>query len=294
MENLPLVSVGIPTYNRPEGLRRTLECITGQTYKNLEIIVSDNCSPDSNVTDVINEFTKKDPRVRAYRQVENIGAAENFKFVLQKATGEYFMWAADDDEWKPEFITTTAHFLINNSEYVAVSTEAQYTAENEILPFFAEGTPFYSFYSENTLERLQFVLKNNYGNLIYGMYRTSVLHSISLIFAYNEIPFFMQIFEKGNWIVLPIIGLFKNTNRNTYLQAKWEMQGGKLQYSGSVFKHIKKCYSALKYHLKAFADIKKTVQRIKITTKEKQKLTALTINLLTKHYIEILLNRKFR
>ena len=40
----PLVSVGIPTYNRPEGLRRTLECITKQTYKNLEIIVSNNCS----------------------------------------------------------------------------------------------------------------------------------------------------------------------------------------------------------------------------------------------------------
>ena len=38
IENQPLVSVGIPTYNRPEGLRQTLDCITFQTYKNLEII----------------------------------------------------------------------------------------------------------------------------------------------------------------------------------------------------------------------------------------------------------------
>ncbi|MBU4370171.1 glycosyltransferase [Patescibacteria group bacterium] len=44
--NQQLVSVGIPTYNRPESLRRTLECITSQTYKNLEIIISDNCSPN--------------------------------------------------------------------------------------------------------------------------------------------------------------------------------------------------------------------------------------------------------
>ena len=40
----PLVSVGIPTYNRPKGLKRLLKQIQNQTYKNIEIIVSDNCS----------------------------------------------------------------------------------------------------------------------------------------------------------------------------------------------------------------------------------------------------------
>jgi glycosyltransferase involved in cell wall biosynthesis len=59
MENEPLVSVGIPCYNRPEGLKRTLECITGQTYKNLEIIVSDNCSPDPEVERVGREYASR-------------------------------------------------------------------------------------------------------------------------------------------------------------------------------------------------------------------------------------------
>ncbi len=44
-EKQQLVSILIPTYNRPEGLRRALKCITGQTYKNLEIIVSDDGYP---------------------------------------------------------------------------------------------------------------------------------------------------------------------------------------------------------------------------------------------------------
>ena len=45
----PMVTVGIPTFNRPEGLERTLACITKQTYTNLEIIVSDNCSMPANI-----------------------------------------------------------------------------------------------------------------------------------------------------------------------------------------------------------------------------------------------------
>ncbi len=57
---LPLVSVGIPIYNRAKGLRRTLECITGQTYKNLEIVVSDNFSPGPEREASVREFMAKD------------------------------------------------------------------------------------------------------------------------------------------------------------------------------------------------------------------------------------------
>ncbi len=106
----PLVSVGVPTYNRPGGLRRTLECITSQSYRNLEIIVSDNASPGSETMDVVSEYMSRDGRIKYVRQKENIGVIPNFQFVLQKSTGEYFMWAADDDEWDPSFI----EFCIDN------------------------------------------------------------------------------------------------------------------------------------------------------------------------------------
>ena len=112
----PLVSVGIPTYNRPEGLRRTLEYITGQTYKNLEIIVSDNCSPGLETEAVVKEFITKDSRIQYYRQDENIGSSSNFKFVLEKAAGEFFMWAADDDIWEPTFILQLLVLLLQNSD----------------------------------------------------------------------------------------------------------------------------------------------------------------------------------
>jgi len=117
----PLVSVGIPAYNRPGGLRRTLESITGQTYRNLEIIVSDNCSPDPNVEHIAREFQKLDNRVQYFRQTENTGAANNFRFVLGKARGEYFMWAADDDFISEDFIWQAIQFFKEHSGYAIVS-----------------------------------------------------------------------------------------------------------------------------------------------------------------------------
>lgn len=99
-----LVSVGIPTYNRPDFLYRALELISSQTYSNLEIVVYDNASSDSRVKEVIEEFLSRDPRVKYYRQEENKGILFNTEAVLKKAQGEFFMWLSDDDWRSPEFI----------------------------------------------------------------------------------------------------------------------------------------------------------------------------------------------
>lgn len=100
----PLVSVGFPTYNKPAGLASTLKLLTRQTYRNLEIIVSDNCSPTPEVGEIIAEFQRRDSRIRSFRQETNIGVGENHKFVVRKATGELFLWLHDEDEIPLDYI----------------------------------------------------------------------------------------------------------------------------------------------------------------------------------------------
>ena len=99
-----LVSIGLPTHNRPDALRKALEIVAAQTYSSLEIIISDNASTDSKVKAVIEEFARKDARIKHYRQDENIGVLANAEFVLRQAHGEYFTWFSDDDWRSPEFI----------------------------------------------------------------------------------------------------------------------------------------------------------------------------------------------
>ncbi len=111
-----LVSVGLPTYNRPESLQRALDIITSQTYRKLEIIVSDNASPDSRVKEVVEEFSLRDSRIKYYRQEQNRGLLFNAEFVLKKSQGEYFMWFSDDDWRSPEFIEILVAKLEKNKD----------------------------------------------------------------------------------------------------------------------------------------------------------------------------------
>jgi glycosyltransferase involved in cell wall biosynthesis len=117
--NEPLVSVGITTYNNPKGLYQVLKSITGQTYKNLEIIVSNDCSPEKETEKLVQEFAKEDPRVKYYYQQKNITGPPNYLFVLEKSTGKYFMWADDDDLWENNFVETGVRNLSESTFYQA-------------------------------------------------------------------------------------------------------------------------------------------------------------------------------
>jgi len=100
----PLVSIGIPTYNRASGyLPETLESALAQTYPNLEIIVADNCSPDNTRT-VVEGYG--DPRIRYFRHEPGIKPNDNFNFCLQQANGAYFLLLHDDDTIDPDFVDT--------------------------------------------------------------------------------------------------------------------------------------------------------------------------------------------
>jgi glycosyltransferase involved in cell wall biosynthesis len=110
----PLVSIGIPTYNRPDGLLRTLQQITAQTYRNLEIVVSNNASTNPMVAALLARCAELDSRIRVINQTENVGILKNFQFVLNNTRADYFMWAADDDEWDPRFIATCVENMLTH------------------------------------------------------------------------------------------------------------------------------------------------------------------------------------
>lgn len=98
----PLVSIGIPTYNRANSyLKQAIENAISQTYPNIEIIISDNCSSD-NTEQLVRSFS--DGRIRYYKQERNIGPNNNFNFCLNQANGAYFLLFQDDDLIDEDFI----------------------------------------------------------------------------------------------------------------------------------------------------------------------------------------------
>ena len=97
-----LVSIGMPVYNGEEFLRQALDSLLSQSYKNFELIISDNASTDG-TQKICEEYIARDKRIRYIRQNENIEEL-NFEFVLKEARGNYFMWVSDDDVWDSRFV----------------------------------------------------------------------------------------------------------------------------------------------------------------------------------------------
>jgi glycosyltransferase involved in cell wall biosynthesis len=106
--NSPLVSVVMGTYNGGKYLREQLESIYGQTYKKIEVIVSDDCSTD-NTVEILKEFSR-DHGLKCYINEKNLGLVKNFEKVLSLAKGDYIALADQDDIWYPGKI----ELLLNN------------------------------------------------------------------------------------------------------------------------------------------------------------------------------------
>ena len=104
----PLISVGVPCYNRAQELSRLLQQVRSQSYLNLEILISNNCSTDPFVDAICREVAKDDPRVKYFCQPINIGAAENHNFLLRSASAELFLFLGDDDEISTNYIEELA------------------------------------------------------------------------------------------------------------------------------------------------------------------------------------------
>ena len=98
----PLVTIGIPTYNRSGSfLRDTIKSAVNQTYRKLEIIISDNCSTDG-TENTVRQFN--DERIRYFKHQKNIGANNNFNYCVKEAKGKYFLLLHDDDLIDKDFI----------------------------------------------------------------------------------------------------------------------------------------------------------------------------------------------
>lgn len=111
------ISIGLPIYNEEKFIENKLKNILQQTEQNFEVIISDNASTDK-TQQICEKFAKEDNRIIYFRQPKNFGVILNFKYVLDKANAEYFVWTSGDDLWGNEFLEQTSKQLDENKNLV--------------------------------------------------------------------------------------------------------------------------------------------------------------------------------
>lgn len=94
----PLLTIGIPTYNRPDRLEKCLSSVLHQATDNVEILVSDNSENDYSEA-VVNKLNGIwDNKIKYIKNSTNVGLDKNFFNLVKYGGGKYFQWLSDDDE----------------------------------------------------------------------------------------------------------------------------------------------------------------------------------------------------
>lgn len=171
MSTAPTVSVGMPVYNGAKYLAKAIDGLTMQTAANVEIIASDDASADESPL-ILAEWASGDPRVRIERHDANLGTIANFEWLVTTASGDYFMWAAQDDSWSPNYIDVLRDTLDANPDCdLAAGANTLLTEdwnETRHITF-----PFHS--APGSLFHKQHLLRHARNGWFYGLYRREVL-----------------------------------------------------------------------------------------------------------------------
>lgn len=113
MKDYGLVSVVTPSYNCSAFIGETIESILSQTYRNWELLITDDCSTD-NSRDIIEEYAAKDSRIKLLKLKENSGAGVARNNSIQAAKGRFIAFCDSDDRWYPDKLEKQLAFMSIN------------------------------------------------------------------------------------------------------------------------------------------------------------------------------------
>lgn len=202
----------MPVYNGAGHIREALDALLAQTFTDFELIISDNTSTDG-TWEICHEYAARDSRIVLHRQSENIGAVANFRFVLDQARAECFMWAAYDDLWMPNLLEELAANL-ENDPGCALSCYRTEKIGPDGAALSAEVFPDLN--GLTAAEKLRaLVSAAERGTWFYGLYRTSVLRP-----AWEEASSYGLVWGSDYLMVLMFVfnDQVTGTNRTTFYQ----------------------------------------------------------------------------
>ena len=200
-----LVSIGMPVYNGGRYLEAAIRSNLEQTYRNLELVISDNCSTD--VTESIcRRFAEADGRVRYSRNEKNIGAAGNYNRVFALSRGEYFRWANADDLAAPELIERTLPVLKSRPDVViAYGRTCLIDADGGTIREYDDRLDLQH---DKALERYRECIDRlGLTNIIYGLMRRGAMEQTELMgsgtLPASDVNFIEAMVLQGKFVEVP-------------------------------------------------------------------------------------------
>ena len=199
----PLISVYIPTYNRLELLKRAVQSVLNQTYKNFEIIIVDDNSSDG-TQDFLVGLTKVDSRIRYFFKDKNSGACVSRNIAINLAQGELITGLDDDDYFLPHRLEFFLDYWVNKKREDSI---ALFTSN--IKSEKSNQAKEHSLFSKKYFKKDDLLFANYVGNQIFT--ETKTLRQVS---GFDESFCMWQDLEL--WYRVGDLGNFEHVDKPTY------------------------------------------------------------------------------
>lgn len=124
-----LVSVIMPTFNAGKFLSLSIDGVLGQTYSNLELLITDDASDEQATKDILARYANKDPRVKVKHLDKNHGPSFSRNDSINRAKGRYIAFCDSDDIWFPDKLERQIAYM--NQKHCALCYGSYIVADEE-------------------------------------------------------------------------------------------------------------------------------------------------------------------
>lgn len=197
------ISIIVPIYNVEEYLKNGLDSLINQTFKDIEIICINDCSPDNSLS-ILQEYANKDSRIKIIDLKENKGQGNARNIAINEAKGEYIMFLDPDDWYELDTCEKAYNQITKNDNDFVIFDFSRFHEETSLIKLDSK-------YSEtfNQLEKkfdinpkdcnFQFLLNAFVWNKIY---KTSFIKENKILFSTHrfseDLPFSIKVFALAN------------------------------------------------------------------------------------------------
>jgi len=202
----PTLSIGLPTYNGDRWIEEAIKSILEQSFKDFELIISDNASTDQTEA-ICRNIASRDSRVRYHRNNTNIGLYRNFDRAFELSSGKYFKWAADSDYCLDGFFEKCVAALDAKEDAVLAFPQAYLLLRN------LDGEEISKEYYDDfnlgdespSLRFRKYLDRERINNIMHGIIRVSALRKTSLIrpMPGSDISMVAELSLLGKFVEIP-------------------------------------------------------------------------------------------
>ncbi len=186
----PLVSIITPMYNGENFIAETIESVLAQSYRNWELLITDDCSKDKGPK-IVKSYSEKDQRIKLFELESNGGGAVARNNSIKEAKGEFIAFLDSDDLWVPEKLKKQINWMIENKYDFTYSVYQHMTEGGELKPVISK-----------IKDRIDYndMLRNNCIGCLTAIYNAKKLGKIymPIVRVGQDFALWLQVLKKSN------------------------------------------------------------------------------------------------